>query len=100
MHMEDGEDPPAICVPPPLNPALERYTRAWDLLSSDRHVGPSGAGPIPTTAIISYARHVERVTDRLGLQRFIRFVRVIDREYLAAAKRGDDDADRAEPHRP
>lgn len=96
MHLEDGEDPPAICIPPPLNPALTAYVGAWNLLRGDRQAGMTGPGPMPTTAIIAYARDVEGVTDRRSLKRFLRFVRAIDGEYLTAAtKRGDDHGDRA-----
>jgi hypothetical protein len=79
--MRDGETPPAHCRPPPLNPLAGRYIAAFDALTDDRPVGET-AGPIPTAAILAYARHVDGVTGRRALRRYIRMVRAIDRAAL------------------
>ncbi|WP_184047661.1 phage tail assembly chaperone [Roseospira visakhapatnamensis] len=83
MHIEDGEDPPPICIPPPVSPALARYVVCFRLVTRDRPVGMA-PGPIPTSAIITYARDVDGVTDRAELRRYLRFVGTIDEEYLRA----------------
>jgi len=85
MHVEDGEEPPSICVPPPVNPALSRYVTAFQHTSRDRPVGMS-AGAIPSGAIIGYARDVDGVTDRAELRRYLRFVAAIDDEWLSARR--------------
>lgn len=52
-------------------------------------------GPIPTAAILAYARHVDGVTDRRALRRYIRMVRAIDRAALDQHR-----ADRPHPRGP
>lgn len=85
MHVEDGEEPPEICCPPDVSPALRRYITCFNLVSRDRTIGMT-AGPIPTGAILTYAREVDGVTDRADLRRYLRFVGAIDDEYLRAGQ--------------
>jgi hypothetical protein len=85
MHIEGGEEPPEICRAPPYSPALERYVTAFRHLTRDRASG-MGIGPIPTSAIIVYAKEVDGETEALELRSYLRFVGAIDDEYVKACR--------------
>ncbi|CCG08675.1 phage tail assembly chaperone [Pararhodospirillum photometricum] len=85
MHIEDGEEPPEVCIAPPLSPALTRYVEAFHYLSSDRPVGMD-VGAIPTSAILAFAREIDGVAGRRELLLYLRMVRAIDDEFLRARR--------------
>lgn len=86
-HLEDGEEPPEICCAPEVSPGLSPYIAAFTDLQGDRPVGLA-PGPIPTTAILAYAKEVEEVTNPEDLRFFLRAVRAIDGAWLTADAQG------------
>jgi hypothetical protein len=56
------------------------HLEAFNELSSSRSVG-MGVGPIPTTAILDYARHL-RLTER-ETDDFWFIIRAVDRQFLS-----------------
>jgi hypothetical protein len=71
--------PDRIANAPDLEYGLVFYLKAWTDLNADRSFGMS-VGPIPTIAILNYAKHYQLSEDET--ERTLKILRYVDNEYL------------------
>ena len=82
MHEAGGEPPAAFYEQPDILPWNRFYWESFFELSTERQIG-MGAGPIPRSAIVAYAKESGIDGDRYDV--FHRIIRALDAEYLKLA---------------
>ena len=78
--MEKGlKVPDRIVNQPDLMPGLELFKEAWENLNSDR-LSAFELGPIPTMAILNYARYFD--IEGVDAQNFLFLIRYMDNAFI------------------